>query len=92
VTPSPDARGYRSRANVRGLRVRGIVPRVARKDIESRDHLGRHRWVAERTLAWPHHFRRPLTRYERDAEIHQTLLTPGAILICWNAIERFRRS
>jgi transposase len=83
--------GYRSRANVRGLRTRGITPRIARKGIESRERLGRYRWVAERTLSWLHHFRRLLTRYERDPEIHQALLNVAAILICWNAIKRLRR-
>src|SRR5438093_618454 len=34
------------------LRRRGIVPRIARKGVESSAHLGRFRWVAERTLAW----------------------------------------
>jgi hypothetical protein len=31
---------------------RGIVPRIARRGIESSERLGRFRWVGERTLAW----------------------------------------
>jgi transposase len=83
--------GYRSRANVRALRARGITPRIARKDIEARDRLGRHRWVVERSLAWLHAFRRLLPRYDRDADVHQALLNLAAILICWNALKRSRR-
>src|SRR5262249_40442526 len=59
-------KGYASRANRAGLRRRGIQPRIARKGIESSERLGRHRWVAERSLAWLHRFRRLLIRYERD--------------------------
>jgi transposase len=32
------------------LRRRGIIPRIARKGIESSDKLGKHRWVIERTM------------------------------------------
>lgn len=31
---------------------RGIGVRIARRGIESRDRLGRHRWVIERTISW----------------------------------------
>jgi IS5 family transposase len=36
----------------RGLRRRGISPRIARRGIEPSDRLGRHRWRVERTIAW----------------------------------------
>src|SRR5262249_7592254 len=42
----------------RALRVRGIIPRIARRGIESRERLGRYRWVVERTLSWLNRFRR----------------------------------
>jgi hypothetical protein len=80
--------GYRSAANIRGLRARGIVPRIARKGIESRERLGRYRWVAERELAWLHRFRRLLIRYERREDIHEAFLTLASILILWSAIRR----
>ena len=35
----------------RACRKRGIVPRIARRGIESSERLGRHRWVVERTLS-----------------------------------------
>jgi transposase len=83
--------GYSSASNRRGLRSRGIVPRIARKGIESREHLGRYRWVAERELAWLHRFRRLLIRHERTSDIHEALLTLASILILWNAIRRLKK-
>jgi transposase len=53
------------------LRRRQIVPRIARRGIESSEKLGRHRWVIERTLAWFSRFRRLAIRYERHLDILQ---------------------
>jgi IS5 family transposase len=69
-------------------RARGIVPRIARKGIESSEKLGRYRWVAERTLAWLARFRRLTVRYERRADLHQAFLSLGCSLICWQALNR----
>lgn len=74
--------GYASRHNRAVLRQRGIAPRIARKGIESRTRLGRHRWVAERAFAWLHRNRRLLVRYERDAALHDAFLHLGCALIC----------
>jgi transposase len=52
------------------LRQRGITPRIARRGQESRESLGRWRWVVERTSAWLHRYRRLRIRYERRAELH----------------------
>jgi len=79
-------KGYASRANRQALRRRGIQPRIARKGFESSTHLGRHRWVVERSLSLLHRFRRLLIRYERDPEIHQGFLDLAAILICWSVL------
>jgi len=80
--------GYISAANRRGLRARGIVPRIARKGIESRERLGRYRWVAERELAWLHRLRRLLIRYERRPDIQEAFLNLASILILWRAVRR----
>lgn len=69
-------------------RQRGIVPRIARKGIESRERLGRHRWVVERTLAWLNRYRRLTVRYERRASIHLAFLTLGCALTCWQTLNR----
>jgi transposase len=69
--------------------VRSITARIARRGIESRERLGRHRWVAERSFAWLHGFRRLATRHERRLDIHNAFLHLGAAFICLNFVERF---
>ncbi|MEK8088230.1 IS5 family transposase [Thermithiobacillus plumbiphilus] len=71
------------------LQRRGIRPRIARRGIESRERLGRYRWVVERTFSWLHRMRRLRIRYERRADIHQAFLQLGCALIAWNFIQRF---
>jgi IS5 family transposase len=66
----------------RALRARGITPRIARRGIDSRERLGRHRWVVERSLAWLLGFRRLGVRYERRAHLLQGLLHLACALIC----------
>lgn len=44
--------------------------RIARKDAESSERLGRRRWVVERTLSWASRLRRLAVRYERRADFH----------------------
>ena len=70
------------------LRRRHIQVRIARKGIDSRARLGRHRWVVERTLAWLSQYRRLTVRYERRADIHQAFLTIGCCLICFNTLQQ----
>jgi transposase len=70
------------------LRQRGIAPRIARRGLHSSERLGRHRWVAERTLAWLNRYRRLKVRYERLADVHQAFLSLGCALVCWNFVRR----
>ncbi|NNB96261.1 IS5 family transposase [Corallococcus exiguus] len=51
-------KAYASRKNRSGLRLRGIVARIARPEVESKERLGRYRWVVERTLARKNQLRR----------------------------------
>ena len=78
--------GYASRRNRALLRRRGMAPRIARKGIESRQRLGRYRWVVERDFAWLHANRRLLVRYERHPELHDAFLHLGCALICWHLL------
>ncbi|MCG7374111.1 IS5 family transposase [Pseudomonas luteola] len=64
------------------LRRRGIIARIARKGIESKDRLGRHRWVVERTHAWFAAFSELRIRFERRLDIHTALLSLAAAIIC----------
>lgn len=82
-------RSYASRAHQAWLRRRGIAARIARYG-ESRERLGRWRWVVERTLGWLHRFRRLRIRHERRADIHQAFLSLACSLICWRYLQRVR--
>ena len=75
-------KGYDFPEKRRALRRRGIVPRIARRGVESSDRLGRHRWVVERSLAWLLGFRRLGVRYERRADLLRGLLHLACSLVC----------
>jgi transposase len=55
---------------------------------ESSQHLGRHRWIVERTLAWLARFRRLTIRYERRVDLHLAFTTLACVLICWAQLSR----
>lgn len=82
-------KGYDHRRCRRECRARSITPRIARLGIESSEHLGRHRWIVERTLAWLARFRRLAIRYERRADLHLAFTTLACALICRAQIKRF---
>jgi len=69
------------------LRARAINPRIARRGVDSSAHLGRHRWVVERTFAWVNQFRRLIVRYERHADLYRAFLVLAAAIICFRAIK-----
>ena len=56
-----------------------IKVRIPRRGIESRNHLGRVRWVVERSISRLLRFKRPGLRYERT---HLTLRPPLLTLDC----------
>lgn len=82
-------RGYDSDPLRLALWLRGIRPRLARRNTAHGSGLGNRRWVVERTLSWLHQFRRLRTRFERRADIHQAFLTLGCALICWRSLKSF---
>jgi transposase len=65
------------------LRRRQIVPRIARRGIESSGRLGRHRWVVERTMSWLNGCRRLHRRYERKAEHFLGFVGFASTLVCY---------
>lgn len=77
-------KAYDCRAKRLACRARGIIPRIARKGVESKERLGRVRWVVERTFSWLHRFRRLAVRYERRGDIHFAFLVLGTVLVCMN--------
>jgi transposase len=72
-------RGYDAEAIRQGLRDRRIIPFLAKRNTEHGSGLGRWRWVVERTFAWLNQFRRLRVRYEKRADIHEALLSLGAL-------------
>ena len=74
-------KAYASRRNRRELRLRGIVPRIARPDVETKERLGRYRWVVERPLAWKDQLRRLRVRDERGDDIHFGFLVLGCCIM-----------
>ncbi|MEV7981605.1 transposase [Streptomyces sp. NPDC086519] len=72
----------------RWLRERGIMPRIARRGIESSHRLGSHRWVVERTMSWLAGCRRLHRRYEREAEHFLAFTGISAALICLRRLVR----
>ena len=81
-------KGYDYRKCRRACRVRNIQSRIARRGIESKERLGRHRWVVERDFAWFNAMRRLRTRYDRRASHYLGFLHLGCALICWNYLTR----
>jgi transposase len=75
-------KGYDFGAARRAWRQRGIVPRIARRGVESSERLGRHRWVVERTQAWIVTFRKLAVRFDRHAASVLGLLHLACALIC----------
>ncbi|AQZ70457.1 IS5 family transposase [[Actinomadura] parvosata subsp. kistnae] len=69
------------------LRGRGIIPRIARRGIESSQRLGRHRWVVERAVSWLAGCRRLHRRYERRAD-HFASFVALAALICYHRLAK----
>jgi transposase len=75
-------KAYDSSLLRRALCARRIMSRIARRGVESRERLGRHRWVVERRFAWLLGCRRLGIRYERRADLLQGLLHLAGALLC----------
>ncbi|MFF2519653.1 IS5 family transposase [Streptomyces sp. NPDC058086] len=72
----------------RWLRTRGIVPRVARRGIENSTHLGRHRWVVERTFTRLTGCQRLHRRYARKPDHFLAFTVIAATLICYHRLPK----
>jgi transposase len=70
------------------LTSRRIAHRLARRGIESSTHLGRHRWVVERSVAWLAGCRRLHRRYERKAEHFLAFTSIACTLICYRKLAK----
>jgi len=80
-------KGYDYRRCRKALWRRGISARIARKGIESKERLGRHRWVVARTFAWLHAFRRLRIRYDRNPDVHRAFLSLACAQVTWRFLQ-----
>jgi transposase len=62
-------------------RVSARKVRIARRGIEDKTKLGRHRWVVERTVSWLPRFKRLGLRYDRTEATLRPLLLLAALII-----------
>jgi hypothetical protein len=67
---------------------RSANPSTLGAAVESGQRLGRHRYVAERSLAWLVGYRRLQVRYERRADILTAFLQLACALICLNSLQQ----
>ena len=81
-------KGYDSASNRAYVRKCGMIPRIARRGIESKERLGRHRWFVERTISWFHGLRRLAVRYERSIHMHFAFMLLAAAYIGWNKLRK----
>jgi transposase len=81
-------KGYDSASNRSYVRKCGMIPRIARRGIESKERLGRHRWFVERTISWFHGLRRLAVRYERSIHMHFAFMLLAAAYIGWNKLRK----
>ena len=79
-------KAYDSAAHRTWLRERGIIPRIARRGIDTSDRLGRYRWKIERTIAWLTGYRRLTIRYERHAHLFAAFLSLAAAITCFKKL------
>ncbi|GLZ50352.1 hypothetical protein Acsp06_65370 [Actinomycetospora sp. NBRC 106375] len=55
--------------------------RIARRGVEDKSKLGRHRWVVERTVSWLLRFKRLGLRYDRTETTVRPLLLLAVSMI-----------
>jgi len=81
-------KAYYSADHLAWLRVRGLIPRIARPGIESGERLGRHRWKIERSISWLFGYRRLTVRYERKGSHFLAFLGLAAALTCYKKLAK----
>lgn len=75
--------GYDSEPRREILRFLGIEPHIRYKNEEHGSHLGKVRWVVERTISWIKGLRRMRVRYDRSGTIVDAFATLAAAMICF---------
>ena len=70
------------------MKLRGVGLIWAGINDISKDRLGRHRWVVERTFAWLTRERPLLLRFDRLASEYLSFLHLGCALTCWSYLTK----
>lgn len=78
--------GYDSDATRSILRWLGIEPHIRHRNGEHGSHLGRVRWVVERTISWIKGLRRMRVRYDRSATSINAWTSIAATVVCMNIL------
>lgn len=79
--------GYDSEAARCILRFLGIEPFIRKRQSPHGSHIGRIRWVVERTISWIKGLRRLRVRYDRKAIIIDAWTTMAAAVICFQMLQ-----
>ena len=74
--------GYDCEATRSILRWLGIEPHIRKRNEKHGSHLGRVRWVVERTISWIKGLRRMRVRYDRSATTIDAWTTLAAAVVC----------
>lgn len=74
--------GFDSEATRSILRWLGIEPHIRHRNDEHGSHLGRVRWVVERTISWIKGLRRMRVRYDRSGTSIDAWTTVAAAVVC----------
>jgi transposase len=74
--------GYDCEATRTLLRWLGIQPHIRHRTKEHGSHLGRIRWVVERTISWIKGLRRMRVRYDRSATTIDAWTSIAAAVVC----------
>lgn len=78
--------GYDSDATRGILRWLGIEPHIRHRNGKHGSHLGRVRWVVERTISWIKGLRRMRVRYDRSATSIDAWTSIAAAVVCLNIL------
>jgi transposase len=78
--------GFDSEATRRILRWLGIEPHIRHRDEEHGSHLGRVRWVVERTISWIKGLRRLRVRYDRSGTSIDAWAAIAPAVVCLNIL------
>lgn len=81
-------KGYDYRRCRTYLHRRGIKVRIARRGVDSKEKLGRHRYVVERTVSWVLNYKRLGLRYDRTEHTMTALLTLACAYSCYKILNR----